>query len=78
MDDNSTRKLGLLLTAVAELAFVAYGKEKWVTGDRATRLREHFENVCELLEEANDKIDKHGDGTWEPSDDDSEDADEAG
>lgn len=60
MDDDSTRRLGLALTAVAELAFVAFGPETWVTGKRATRLREHFELVCELLEEANDKIDKHG------------------
>lgn len=60
MDDDSTRKLGLLLTAVAELAFIAFGSEKWVTGKRATRLREHFELVCEMLEEANDRIDKNG------------------
>lgn len=60
MDENTTRVMGRALTAVAELALFLSGNEKWVTGSRATRLREHFELLCELLEEANDRIDKGG------------------
>lgn len=60
MDDDSTRRMGTALTAVAELVLLAFGPEQWVTGQRAIRYRQQFELLCEILEEANDKIDKHG------------------
>jgi len=62
VDEFTTREMARVLTAVAELALLLLGTEKWVTGARATRLRENFELVCELLEMANDRIDKNGDG----------------
>lgn len=56
-----TRAMGRALTAVAELALFLSSDVKWVTGKPATRLREHFELLCELLEAANDRIEKGGD-----------------
>lgn len=60
MEENTSREMGRALTAVAELALLLLSDEKWVTGSRATRLREHFELLCELLEAANDRIEKGG------------------
>lgn len=58
MEDDSTRAMARVLTAVAELALLRLGRVAWVTGRDATRFREHFELLCELLEECNDIIDK--------------------
>lgn len=50
--------MGLALTAAAELALLLLSDEKWVTGRRAMRLRAQYELLGELLEAANDRIEK--------------------
>jgi len=49
-----------VLTAAAELALHLREPNAWATGAYATRLREHFDELCALLEDANDAIDKEG------------------
>lgn len=58
MEDFTTQEMGLALTAAAELALLLLSDEKWVTGRRAMRLRAQYELLGELLEAANDRIEK--------------------
>jgi len=58
VDDFTTQDMGLALTAVAELALLLLSAEKWVTGTRAMKLRAAYELLGELLEAANDRIEK--------------------
>lgn len=60
MDEFTTHEMAAMLTAAAELALLLLSDEKWVTGARATRYRAQYELLGELLEAANDRIEKGG------------------
>jgi len=47
-----------VLTAAAELALLLREPNAWVTGPDAIRLRDHMDALFELLEAANDAIEK--------------------
>lgn len=60
MDEDTSRVMAALLTAVAELALLACSEEKWVTGRRATKYRRQYELLGELLGDVNDRLEKGG------------------
>jgi len=52
--------MGRVLTAAAELALHLQEPNAWATGELAIRLRDHFDELISLLEDANDAIEKEG------------------
>jgi len=58
-DENTPRRLGLLLTAVAELTLLASRKNAWIPpGPRAVMFRDYINQLGELLMEAGDAVSK--------------------
>lgn len=59
VDAISTPKLGLLLTAAAELGLLVYSQETWVeASSRSVRLREFIDLLIEVAGEAGDRVSK--------------------
>jgi len=56
--EASIQLMGRALTATAELALHLREPNAWATGDYAIRLRDHMDVLFELLEDANDAIEK--------------------
>jgi len=55
---SSTLTMEHALTAVAELALLLREPNAWVTGPEAIKLRDHMDVLFEILEAANDAIEK--------------------
>lgn len=57
--EASTQRMGHVLTAAAELALHVREPNAWATGAYAIHLREQMDLLFELLEDANDAIQKN-------------------
>lgn len=58
VDEDFGQRLGRLLTATAALALHVRTPNAWATGSSATKLRDQMDELIELLEDANDAIEK--------------------